>query len=883
MRNLLTSCLVLVYSVCLSGPSAWATPTLDQESISGQVGAVLAGAGGSIREIQQGVTAGLAGQLVKIELYCSAGVGSTTLFINRGSPWETDADDFTTTISATAQGWFSVDLTSAGLCFERRDPFVIGFLPTGTDAWYLVVTIGGYAAGEMWQQIGSNPPGPKGNADLAFRTYVDEDVRSLTVRSGTGGSVISPGEGMFIYGIGETVGIEAVPSDPNHEFKMWTGTAVESGKVEDPNAAHTKLLVDRNYTLQAVFAERSTPAFGFSIGEIGMDDQKQFESRISTNNITGVKFVERMHCQMPDPNGFMQMNVINGQSAQAKVRFGKNSADRVLIRFDYLFESEDVEIVAYLSDTNDVGDRDPVHVKEVARLLPPSEGRPGSVGSGRYAEFERWVSTAGLNLARGTYVELELVKQAQVQGQVLRVYGLGTATSYAATAGGGGVVIVDNLVVGVCSGVCMDLTWDNGVDAEDFSVLASALGRSIGTVGSQCLNGIFGQDGFLDSLDLGALDCMASCTSCGNLCGEMPLAGNSGPAGLPEVKTSLGVSVAVQSGLLILGKRPQGASLQDNMYNLQADWTFTGRYSPTGFGDQWNVRLVGSDTGQVYGVNSRTGVVDLGGNGVVSGGVKSGVLEPRYGELADVYVGIQGQGDRAFGRPILDAVVQGDEVYVIPVVVAPASKPAYLAAARFSLSNGSLQTIYDDPNKNITCPRNPGDPNLMGLREIEVDGQGSVYVLNVHHLRGSTLLWKYSSQGEFIGRIELDKQGVIDPVGLCVSRAGDRIYMASGQYDPRDPNTAKVYRFSTANLTLQGTILIQGLYHVTGIAEHGGSLWVVGFNLDWIPDTLVLGKTPCYRSCIARVAPDGQAEVRSLATSANADLALPMSIVWTGN
>lgn len=147
---------------------------MDQESAGAPGPGVLIAVGSGGNEIQQGVTAALTGQLVKIELFTASGTGTATLFINKGSPWQTDINEFSTTIRGSGAGWFSVDVSEGKLCFSKGDRFVIGILGTGNDPWYLG-TRQGSAADKMWRQTGVNAPGVQ-QEGLAFRTYVDEYV-----------------------------------------------------------------------------------------------------------------------------------------------------------------------------------------------------------------------------------------------------------------------------------------------------------------------------------------------------------------------------------------------------------------------------------------------------------------------------------------------------------------------------------------------------------------------------------------------------------------------------------------------------------------------------------------------------------------------------------
>jgi len=259
------------------------------------------------------------------------------------------------------------------------------------------------------------------------------------------------------------------------------------------------------------------------------------------------------------------------------------------------------------------------------------------------------------------------------------------------------------------------------------------------------------------------------------------------------------------------------------------------------------------------------------------------VIEPRYGQKATVVIGLQGRRASTWGRPLLDAVVEADAVYVVPVVVQPEAQEPYLAAARLARSGDRIEQIYDDTDKAITHSETWDNPNLTGLREIEVDGEGNVYVLNVHRLNNSTMLWKYGPTGKVLCRKELEALGVVDPMGLCVSHSsGGLVYLARGLSDPNYLEATRVYGLSPTNLAVEREVRIVGLQHVTGIAEQGqtGILWIVGYSLDWIPERLDPMDLPKYSPCIAAVMP-GDVEVAS-PTGMEGGIVLPMSIIWTG-
>jgi hypothetical protein len=66
----------------------------------------------------------------------------------------------------------------------------------------------------------------------------------LALSSTLGGTVTTPGEGAFEYDHGSEVSVIAT-ADLNYHFTGWTGSAVDTGKVADPNAASTTISLDQ--------------------------------------------------------------------------------------------------------------------------------------------------------------------------------------------------------------------------------------------------------------------------------------------------------------------------------------------------------------------------------------------------------------------------------------------------------------------------------------------------------------------------------------------------------------------------------------------------------------------------------------------------------------
>jgi len=113
------------------------------------------------------------------------------------------------------------------------------------------------AAGTYYPDEGEGGNGTPPIVDMV--AYEQQSpMRTLTVSSTSGGTVTTPGEGSFKYVLGTIAQIIA-EAETYWQFAEWTGTAVEAGKVADPNADSTTVLMEADYTLVANFV-RPPPA-----------------------------------------------------------------------------------------------------------------------------------------------------------------------------------------------------------------------------------------------------------------------------------------------------------------------------------------------------------------------------------------------------------------------------------------------------------------------------------------------------------------------------------------------------------------------------------------------------------------------------------------------
>ncbi|UCG59440.1 MAG: hypothetical protein JSU70_07990 [Phycisphaerales bacterium] len=773
---------------------------------------------------------------------------------------------------------------------------------TRSGAYYLVVRT------DAGQAI---PEADEDNNILAKLIDVGLQLRfTVTPTSDPNGSIHPDSPFTILRGFDQR--FSATP-DISYGVDTWyvDGLAVQTGG--------TKYLLSN---IQADHAVHVTfkPVLGYTLKKYTFEDDEEFNEQITNNNfIAPDPNMSRIHVERTvdpelDPGGMMLLRNLTSDDpsdpdygqviyARAKAEFPLTGASEMLIRFEYLFSSSEpgTALLVYLSNVPDLLDHDDPASQEyevlVAELPAPPPDRPGGAGSGRFGIFEKTVPTDILDFTSGCYMELELVEPELLQAStILAAPGLG----FAAASSGGASAAVDSWGPEVhCDGICLDITWDNFVSEADFLTVVGECGSTAelgGGSGSRvCLEGAFSDDGFVDPLDVAGWDWTLGSDDRKNLCKGVPLTGDTEFAGFKaaDAKISAGPMLFADapeelSDVLIVGKRDAlgvTAKLEDRLYVFDRHGQYVRWFAPSP--DRYNVRLVRGPDGQIYQVNTASGVVrlDATDEALVPPGQTTFASEPRYGKFATVYVGIQGEGSDSFGRPILDAAFDRNYVYVAPVVVSPDGAEAYAVAAKLRLlDSGSppyqVVQLYDDP------PPPADNQYRNALREIEVDTDGNVYVINAHNLNESDILWRYypdgSSERVDLGREDSDTY-IPDPVAMYLSDPTNMLYLASGQYNPTDFNVTIVHGFSIDGaLAAERSITIEGMQHVTDITEDPttGHLLVVGFGMEDIPAYPNPTRYPFYFPCLAEV-PYGSDSVQAQILEGSHDLALPMSIVWT--
>jgi len=660
------------------------------------------------------------------------------------------------------------------------------------------------------------------------------------------------------------------------------------------------------------------PLLGFSLNNIACDDDNEFSTRVVHNNFIDPNpdppdysrtHVKRVTGESPDPAGMIRMRNLEDQdpdsetdgdlfNARAKGLFSKSNEEKILIIFQYLFETPDptVELVIYLSDVPELS----ANRLEVARLANPPTGRPGSFVSERFGIFEMLVSRGNLNFIRGTRIEFELIGPHDTS------------------------ILINNWDPWVeCSEIyCGDVTGDTGVTVYDFLTIIGEYGQLASSTSNnntededqslRCLDGIFSQDGFVDMTDLMAGEWLASLLNVPHYCFDVPLtalisqaASQSAAAMIQPMQMqpqSLSAPAGFDGGLLIAGKRydPSAydysqAYLTSRLYGFDEDGNFTsGPFDPDN--DRLNTKIIRDHDDNLYQLNITEGLVGISdSNSVIPPGTVTYASDPRYATQVQIHIGLTGQNTEWSGRPILDAAFDADGfVYIAPVVVDPdeAGTP-YTAVAKLELLEGQIPPyqvlqLYDDP------PLAGENQQRNGLREIELDDDGYLYVVNAHNNNESSILWVYDTTDlvdnpPYEWRLELGDPNAPTylpaPIGMHISNNANMLYMSSSVNTP-DADSTLLYGLSTNDFTIARTVQINGMGHIVDITEDPATstIWAVGFKMPNIPQEILLSKGPFYEPYLAKI-PYGTNTVTAMPLSAGTgnDLALPLSIIWTGS
>ncbi|MCP4708154.1 MAG: hypothetical protein GY869_05990, partial [Planctomycetes bacterium] len=449
-----------------------------------------------------------------------------------------------------------------------------------------------------------------------------------------------------------------------------------------------------------------------------------------------------------------------------------------------------------------------------------------------------------------------------------------------------------------------------GVTAKDYLYIfgeygnvASPMLDPMAPLGRACLDGSFNRDGYLDIHDLTEWDWFLSPPDRLNQC-DIPLTTGMSGSSVSSDRDVMGGDTeedyylpggdiealdGATESLLMVSKWIHNISpyyLQDTSYLF--DETGQVMSSPPPAFSHMGGRLIADKKGNVYQIHLEDGLVGLWDPNVaiIGPGSFSGVTEPRYGMSSTVYVGLQAAGIDWTGRPLVDAAIDEDGfIYVLPVVVVPTGSPdsAYLAAAKLDPNIGpvasySLVKLYDDP------PAAGDNQERNALREIEVDDEGNLYVINSHELNESDMLWVFdTTSGTVEQKLNFKDRSINAPTAMHISDANDVLYLTSSQNAP-DAVTTSLVGLSTTDLSVVRTVSITGMGHVTCITEDpvNGTLWAGGFKMENIPMYPDPASPVFYYPFLAQVPAGSSGPIAAVSVSGAGNMSLPMSMVWIG-
>jgi hypothetical protein len=161
-RQLLT--LVTLLLGPLAVPSADAAGTLVFDQVSLPTNVTYFKADG--RTFQQGVTAGVTGLLVRIDLFLRTD-DPFELTLARGAPWWDDVPDTVLQVTPPPFGSGMIDISAAGFSVTAGEEYTIGLIGSNPNDEFVRANQGDYLGGDLYIN-GDLEPG----RDLGFRTVV---------------------------------------------------------------------------------------------------------------------------------------------------------------------------------------------------------------------------------------------------------------------------------------------------------------------------------------------------------------------------------------------------------------------------------------------------------------------------------------------------------------------------------------------------------------------------------------------------------------------------------------------------------------------------------------------------------------------------------------
>ena len=634
--------------------------------------------------------------------------------------------------------------------------------------------------------------------------------------------------------------------------------------------------------------------------EMHFDDAEEFQKRVRIDDPPGLVLVEYV-----EEEALMRMRAVEIYSARAKIRMGTTEEARLRARIRYKWRkvTDGSRLDVYISDREAFGDFDGPNYVKAGTILPPAADYPGSIRSTESAIHEFPLDVNSLDLEEELWIETVLVQRESSPSQVLSL-----SQERGDSQFGTEVEIKVASIDRVCKGICLDFNGDGGTNEDDYLLAYGLAGDSSNRNAAVCIDKGFSEDWYVDIMDQASVNwkrgnCPEGDDCPKNLCLDIPLIRDRDPAvavlaasvyAAHDMSTPVSMLVPT-TPLLILGNHASTVATRfENIFSVSIDQYLFGVELQFDVNDlffdviegprldPFGTRLVREPDGSLYVLDSNKGIIQIDGEPLISPG--SGVFD---GDT--VHVGLQRSGTNYWGRPILDAVVDGSNVYVVPVVVSPADSDVYLAAAQLRPLGGGdfdIVRLFFDPD---VLSDNPQTPNLTGLREIERDAEGNLYVLNVHGQNNSSRLWKFDPNGTILDQRPLNRVGDLDriphPSHICYTHG--RLYVASGAHekDSSGQVSVKVYVLDASDLNRVGTVTIEGMFQITSLtAGTDEFVYVAGYTIlegkDGHPTGLRDQSIPSARLVWFRGTPRNVIQAQT--PRGEYGLAVPMSIIWTG-
>ena len=161
---------------------------------------------------------------------------------------------------------------------------------------------------------------------------------TVTIFSTNGGSVINPGEGVFIYPINQAVSLEA-EADSGYYLNEWIGTCIDAGMVDAPNEAETTISLTGDCELVADFEPLPTVYVpdDYATIQAAIDDSRDgwiIIVRPGTyfENINFLGKAVTLKSTDPDDSQVTASTIIDGQQAGSVVTFANNEDSTCVLK-----------------------------------------------------------------------------------------------------------------------------------------------------------------------------------------------------------------------------------------------------------------------------------------------------------------------------------------------------------------------------------------------------------------------------------------------------------------------------------------------------------------------------------------------------------------------